>query len=357
MASPLVSIVTVNWNDLKHLKGYFKSLSEQKYDNIEIIISDNGSTDGSIEFIKENYPKTILIENGSNIGPSLARNQALERVNGKYVQFLDNDVEVDPNFLVDAIKRFEEDPTIGGAQNRLMVLGSDNVIDYIIGYYNSTGFFQYVGVRDQYTTEKYGTEIEVFTCKSAGMIVRKDILDKIGGYDKDMFIYVEDTDLMWRVWLAGSRIVYLPNSVVNHASGSTATADRLVKVDYLSFRNRILTLIKNLEGKNVAYVVPLHCLLVLGVSGLFFLKGNFANGWALWRAVGWNIQHWNESWQKHRYIQRHIRTVSDESIFKRVGKPFNLSFYLYWTKSYLTRWKDFGWTADRESRERPVTER
>src|SRR3990167_623395 len=341
MATHLVSIVTVNWNDLKHLEGYFKSLHAQKYLNFEIIISDNGSTDGSIEFIKKNYPKTILIENGANIGPSLARNKAIEKAKGKYIQFLDNDVEVDPNFLTESVKRFEEDPTIGAIQNRLMVLGSDNVIDYIIGYYNFTGFFQYEGVREKFS-EKYSREKEIFSAKSAGMILTKEALDKIGGYDPDMFIYLEDTDLVWRVWLAGYRVIYLPTSIVYHASGSTATKDRLVKVDYLNFRNRLLTLLKNLDTKNVWLVVPLHILLVLGVSVLFLLTARVKSTWALFRAIGWNFQHLGETLKKRKYIQEKIRKVPDSEIFKKVGRPFNLGFYLYWTKSYLTRWKDFG---------------
>lgn len=347
----LVSIVTVNWNDLKHLKGYFKSIYNQNYSNFEIIISDNGSVDGSLEFIKKEYPKTVLIENGENIGPSEARNRAIKYVKGKYVQFLDNDVEVDKNFLVKSIKRFEEDKTIGAIQNRLMVMGTDK-IDFITSYFTVTGFFQYEGVREKFS-EKYNQEKEIFSCKSAGMVVTKEALDKTALYDPDMFIYVEDTDLIWQVWLAGYRVIYLPSSVVNHASGSTATKDRLIKVDYLSFRNRILTLIKHLETKNLLYILPFHLILVVGVSIMFLLSGRPQSTWALLRAIGWNFQHWGKTMKKRKIVQTKVRKVSDASIFAKVKKPFDLGFYFYWTKNYLTRWKDFGWSADRPSREIP----
>lgn len=196
---PLVSVVIVNYNGRGFLRACVESVLNCDYPDFEVIVVDNGSNDGSCEFV-ENISRSNsnvkLIRNKNNLGPSAARNQGIEIAEGKYIAFLDNDTRVDPLWLKTAIIFFQSDPKIGACQCKLLLDSSDSVIDCVGEYLGQNGFLVQVVISgEEKDIGQYDHIGEIFAAKSAGMIARKSVLDKIGGFDEDYFIYVEESDV------------------------------------------------------------------------------------------------------------------------------------------------------------------
>jgi len=140
---PLVSIIIVNFNDKRHLYRCLSSILKSEYPSFEIIVVDNGSTDGSVELVKKlfgNNPRIKLIQNERNLGPAAGRNIGAEVAKGRYLAFLDNDTEVNPKWLKEAVKVMESDLTIGAAQCKLLLMGHRNRFDYAGDYLSPYGF-------------------------------------------------------------------------------------------------------------------------------------------------------------------------------------------------------------------------
>ena len=201
----LVSVVVVNYNGEIYLKRCVESILKNNYSDYEIIVVDNASADGSIVMFKENFggfDKLRIISLDKNYGPAKARNEGVKLAKGEIIGFLDNDTEVDPYWISNALKYFENDSKIGALQCKLLLLNDKNKIDYAGEYLGSLGFLVHVARYGEEDKGQYDEVKELLAAKSAGMFIRKDVFEKIGGFDDDYFIFVEETDLGWRAWLA-----------------------------------------------------------------------------------------------------------------------------------------------------------
>ncbi|MGC9203262.1 MAG: glycosyltransferase family 2 protein, partial [Thermoproteota archaeon] len=209
MVSPMVSVIIINYNGKNYLKNCLEHVLASDYDSFEIIVVDNGSKDGSSELVEQIANRTdrkiILLTNPTNIGLGKAQNQATKLASGKIFAFLDNDTKPDSKWLREAVKLFEN-PRIGAVQCKLLLDGKDGVIDSI-GSYLGVGFLVHrvppSRVKD---TSQFSNVDEIFSTKGAAMLVRKKVFEEIGGFDPDYFLYEEEMDLCWRIWLAGYKI-------------------------------------------------------------------------------------------------------------------------------------------------------
>jgi hypothetical protein len=331
---PLVSIVIVNYNGKEFLRECIDSVLHSLYPNFEIIVVDNGSKDGSQNFIQSLPKKFSVIKfifNEINVGPAKARNQALEIAKGKYVAFIDNDTRVDPNWLINAIKVFESDLTIGACQCKLILEGTNNIIDSVGEYLWQYGFLVHIVTPgEEKDIGKYDKIFEVFAAKSAGMIARKDVLDKTGYFDEDYFIYMEESDLCWRIWLQGYRVVLIPNSIVYHKFGTSSVILR-EKINYLTkfhgTKNHILTLIKNLELKNLFKILPIHVLLWIGISFFFLFRRRQNEAKWILDGILWNIRNYKKVKEKRERVQK-SRIVSDQEILPIIMKKKNFKYFI-----------------------------
>lgn len=325
----LVSIIIVNWNGKKFLKKCFSSLEKINYPNYEIILVDNGSTDGSVEYIKKNFPQVKIIQNKENLGFAEANNIGYQQAKGKYILLLNNDTEVTPDFLNRLVTVLKSDEKIGVVQPKILLSSQPSKIETVGSYLTSTGFLYHFGWEKDAKKPKYNLRQEIFSARGACMLIKKEVVEKVGLFDKDFFAYFEETDFCWRTWLAGYKIIYVPNSVICHKGGGTASRISLPFIDYHSFKNRICTLIKNLELKNLLKILPLHLLLCLGISFFFFLKGELKHGFAILRGIGWNIKNLRKNWQKRRIVQRQIRKIPDKELLPKIKRKVRPPYYYY----------------------------
>ena len=234
---PLVSIIIVNYNGKSYLEQCFKSLEKINYENYEIILVDNNSTDDSIQFIKRNYPSTIIIKLDKNYGFAYPNNVGAKNARGKYILFLNNDTKVTSNFITELVNALENHSDVAICQS--MLLKPDGEVD------SSGDFVDSIGVAFS-SKEKVDKIKEILSAKGAAMMVRKDIFEKLGGFDEKFHVSFEDVDLGWRAWISGYKVVIVPTSLVFHVGGQTIK-EMKEEISFHGFKNQIAMKITNFE--------------------------------------------------------------------------------------------------------------
>ena len=258
MSSPKVSIIIVNYNGKELLQKCLDSLLKVNYDNFEIILVDNNSTDGTVEFITKNYPSLIIIKLDSNKGFAEPNNVAAKISKGKYLLFLNNDTVVTPNFISEMVKVMETDKKIAVCQS--LLLKPDGSVD------SSGDFIDHLGV--VYNSKTKIDEIrEVSSARGASMLVRSDIFEKLDGFDQKFFITFEDVDLCWRSWILGYRVLIIPTSIVYHEGGITIKKIKS-EIAFHGFKNQLAMKITNFEP----ILAMRNMMLFFGIYGIRELK-------------------------------------------------------------------------------------
>lgn len=342
MNRKLVSIIIVNWNGKKYLEKCLSSLRAQNYKKVETILVDNGSADDSVSWVREKFPEVKIIENDKNLGFAQANNIGYESSKGAYVLFLNNDTEVKKDFLIELVKVLEENKEIGGAQGKIFLMGQPNRLDSVGAFLTPTGFLYHFGVRKK-DSPKYSKRIYIHTAKGACMMFKRKVLEKVKVegeiFDQRYFAYFEESDLCHRVWLAGYKIVFVPNSVIYHEMGATSSKLRSSFIQYHSYKNRINSYIKNLGMRRLAQILPTHIILCELLSIYYLLKRDVGTNLSIQKAIFWNFVNIKNTLMKRRYVQRKIRKVNDQEIFPLIFKNVGLSYY-YHLFSGLSGYKD-----------------
>ena len=241
MQLPKVSIIIVNYNGKHHLEPCLKSLSKINYDNIEIIIVDNNSTDDSVSFISTNFPDLILIKLNKNKGFAEPNNIASKVATGDLLLFLNNDTIVTPSFISELVKSIQQNPNIGICQS--LLLKPDESID------SSGDFIDTLGV--VYNSKTQISEIrEISSARGASMMIKKNIFDQLEGFDEKFYFSFEDVDLSWRCWIAGYKVLVIPKSIVYHLGGQTYQKVKNIMA-FHGFKNQLSMKITNFELKFV----------------------------------------------------------------------------------------------------------
>ena len=238
---PLVSIIIVNYNGKSYLEQCFKSLEKINYENYEIILVDNNSTDDSIQFIKRNYPSTIIIKLDKNYGFAYPNNVGAKNARGKYILFLNNDTKVTSNFITELVNALENHLDVAICQS--MLLKPDGEVD------SSGDFVDSIGVAFS-SKEKVDKIKEILSAKGAAMMVRKTVFEKLGGFDEKFVLSFEDVDLGWRTWILGYKVLVIPDSIVYHIGGQTAKKMK-TELSFHGLKNQLAMKITNFENFNM----------------------------------------------------------------------------------------------------------
>jgi len=275
------AIVILNWNGLVYLKMFLGTVIKHSLDSDTIVcVADNGSTDGSVEWITESFQDVKLVRLDKNHGFAGGYNFAIKQLDAKYFLLLNSDIEVTRGWLQPLVSFMDSNPDVASCQPK------------ILSYYHKD-YFEHAGAAgcfiDKYgypfcrgrilnniekDTQQYDTQIDVFWSSGACMIVRAEAWEKCGGFDAGFFAHMEEIDLCWRFNKAGYRVSYIPGSVVYHVGGGTLPYDSPFKV-YLNFRNSLFLLYKNLPDNKFRTVILKRKLLDGLAAVMFLLKGNF----------------------------------------------------------------------------------
>ena len=336
-----LSIIIPTCNAKKYLIPTIKSILNSHTKNYEIIVVDNGSTDTSIKAVKNLKPtrshlvgKIKIVALDKNFGPAKARNEGVKIAKGRYLAFLDSDTKVHPDWANQALKCFDN-KKIAAIQCKLLFLKDKKRIDYVGEYLTPTGFLLPVAPHGTIDKGQFDDTDKILAAKSAGMFIRRDVFRKIDGFDEDYFIFVEETDLGWRTWLAGYQIVLCPNSIVYHHFSATKDIfnprfnNHLVR--FHGTKNYILTLYKNLSLPNLIRILPLHIFLWTGLSLYLLLTGKFDSGINIFKAILWHLPNLPKNTLKRINVQKQRKTT-DQVLFHKYQLLKEKSVFSYITK-------------------------
>lgn len=268
-----VSIVTVNWNGKDHLVHLLPSLAALACR--EIILVDNGSTDGSQEWVREKHPQVKILQNDVNRGFAQPNNLGVRRASGRCVAFINNDMRADRHWIDAALWRLSGDtPCV-----------ASRILDWEGGQIDFNGSsLQYLGFALQRDIGKLVDEVScdeqiLFPCGGA-MLIDREIFLELGGFDEDYFAIYEDVDLGWRLWISGYQVGFAPDSVVYHRGHGTFQAHANEKMRYLMHRNAMLTILKNYEEETFRKILPLA--VVMAIKRAILLSGVEKEHFYLW---------------------------------------------------------------------------
>jgi GT2 family glycosyltransferase len=242
LKAPLVSVVIVNWNG-KHLLGEcLDSLLAQSFKDFEIIVVDNGSQDGSVEYVREYYPAASLIGLPQNTGFAGGNNAGIRTARGRYVALLNNDTRTDPDWLASLVREAEANPPEGMWASKILSLNDPDTIDNVGLLIYRDGLARGKG-RLERDRGQYDTKQEALFPSGCAALYRRRMLDEIGLFDEDFFAYADDVDLGLRARLAGWGCTYVPAAKVYHHYSSSSSTYSPLKA-YLVERNRVWVLLK-----------------------------------------------------------------------------------------------------------------
>lgn len=285
-----VAVVILNYNGKKFLEEFLPNvIANTNAELADIVVADNASTDGSVEFMCERFPEIRLIDNGSNGGFATGYNLALRQIEAEYFVLLNSDIEVTPNWIEPVVELMDSDSQIAACQPKILSYYEKDKFEYAGasgGFIDRYGYPFCRGRVFQNLEEdkgQYDDVCEVFWATGACMFVRADLYLKHGGLDDSFFAHMEEIDFCWRMKNLGYKIYCCPQSKVYHIGGGTLPKSSARKT-YLNFRNNLSLLYKNLPRKRVFVVIAYRILLDWVAAVKFLFEGSLADFWAVTRA-------------------------------------------------------------------------
>ena len=289
---PRVSIITINYNQVKVTCELLDSLRKLTYDNVEIIVIDNFSAEDPTTIITRHYPEVKFIRSEKNLGFAGGNNLGIKAATGKYLFFLNNDTEADPGFLEPLVKLFESNPSAGAASSKILYHNSDNIIQYagstcinpLTGRNKRVGFME--KDRGQHDTLRR-TDL----AHGAAMMVPRSVIEKAGMMPEFFFLYYEEVDWCESIKRAGYDIYFVPDSKVYHKESMSVGKKSTLKTYYMT-RNRVLFMRRNSSGfKKLAWIIFFLLFSLPKNVMTHLIYREVDHGKAFWKGLFWNLTH------------------------------------------------------------------
>ena len=271
------------------MRRFLPSVVENTPAHVGVVVVDNGSTDGSLAWLKGTYPQIETIEFTENHGFTVGYNLALERVEADYFLLMNSDVEVGSGWVEPLVAVLDRQADVAAVSPKLLSCNDKRCFEYAGA---SGGFIDWLGYpfcRGRVLSSieqdcgQYDTERDVFWTSGACMLVRSEVFRRLGGFDSKFFAHMEEIDLCWRMHLAGYRTVVEPHSAVYHLGGGTLPNNTSHKL-YLNYRNNLAMLYKNAPGRLRHITLFVRMFLDAGSALIYFLTGHFDFGRTVFRA-------------------------------------------------------------------------
>lgn len=326
---PLISVIILNYSGRSFIENCIKTVLNSDYPLFETILVDNGSKDDSVELVKKKFGKDNhlrIIRNHDNFGVAKGFNIGLSSSKGDIIVFLNNDTEVEPNWLRELEKLFTSHEDVGAAQclllqisDRRSVQGTGVLLEPLTGW-----------PVPRPTVRPRSDELCDIIAGSAAFAIRRNVINEVGTFDQDYFTNFEDVDLCLRIFMYGYRVVLASNSIVYHydysmhirphVHSSAYFKEQRVVREFHSVKNLISTLLKNCEIKNIIKYLP-TTLVFTFTRGLYFAtkQRDAIVLLATIRGFIWPLTNIKKILKKRHFVQSLIRKVSDKQVIERVG--------------------------------------
>ncbi len=342
------SVIILNWNGEKMLRQFLPSVvqwTKQTEHNsledatIEIVVADNGSTDGSLQLLREGFSTVRIVAFDENYGFAEGYNKAIAQVDSEYIVLLNSDVEVTENWLAPILTYLDTHQDVVAVQPKILKWTKDkeyqskdsslqtNQVDVFEHAGAAGGLIDIFGypycrgrLMDSVEVDRgqYNTTMDVFWTSGACMVIRREAYLQVGGLDASFFAHQEEIDLCWRLNARGYRLVCLPQSFVYHLGGGSLAYTNPRKT-FLNFRNNLLMLYKNLPAKILVWLFPIRFAMDYAAALVFLLKGETNNFVAVVKArcAFWQMRKQLQAQRKenlHKTITPHPQTIIHRSI-------------------------------------------
>jgi GT2 family glycosyltransferase len=297
---PSVSIIILNYNCKKLLFACLRSIMNMHYTNFQVVLVDNNSTDGSAEFILKSFndKRLKIIKLNENYGFSVGNNIGVSYTNSDYIVFLNPDTKVDPDCLTYMMSSLECDSSIGVAQPKLIQM-TNNLIDSTGGFIDKYGFVYSRGLNEQ-DYGQYDKDRLIFYAKGAALAIRRDLWNKLGGFDPIFFTYYEETDLCWRAQEHGYKVAYIPEAIVYHVGGASL-AKAQYRLKYNEAKGRLILLLKHYSIKEIIRYVPITLFLHLLNVFRQLSRNNGMAAKAIILGTLWGFLNFRQIWKSNNY--------------------------------------------------------
>lgn len=289
---PLVSIITINYNQLRLTCELLKSLRKLTYPAVEVIVVDNNSAENPTETLAARFPEVKLIVSKENLGFAGGNNLGIQASKGEYLLFLNNDTEVDGGALEPLVELFETDPQAGAASSKILYWNSNETIQYAGSSRIDpfTGRSKRVGYMEK-DNGQYKSVRETELAHGAAMMVPRRVIDKVGMMPEFFFLYYEEVDWCESIKRAGYKIFFVPQSKVYHKESMSIGKGSTLKTYYMT-RNRLLYMRRNTAGLMKLSWILFFVFVSLPKNALMFtIRRDIQHARAFWKGLIWNVTH------------------------------------------------------------------
>ncbi len=344
--NPFVSIIIVHYGEIRYLKECIESIiTNTLYPKWEIIIINNGDSLNikELNFVLMRENKDINILNTSqNLGYAGSINLGSKFAKGSILAILNNDVKVGKSWLFPLVECLKQKENIAGCQGKILSLKKENKFDYAgaAGGYIDIYGYPFCRGRIFETIEddkgQYDNETEVFWICGVCMAIKKIVLEKVGVFDEEFFMYGEEIDWCWRTQLLGYKFMFVPDSLIYHVGSANTQRWHFYKKIYYLHRNHLIILIKNYTMQKLLFILPIRFMLEFLAMWYYLFQKKF---WAcvyVAKAINWVIINYLSIYKKRGKIQKR-RTVSDRKIMKKMFQHSLVLFYYIRRKKYFPK--------------------
>jgi GT2 family glycosyltransferase len=294
LAAPSASVIIVNTDELHHLRRCLPSVMRQSHQDYEVLVVDNASTDGSVQWLRKEFPQVRVVQNDTNLGYTGANNVGFNQARGSYLAVLN------------PLLPLQDDRSIGLTTSKVMFMGEPDKINTCGNMVTFAGMAFCLGMGQP--SAQFQQSREVASVSGAAFAIRRDVLEEIGDFEERFFIYLEDTDLSWRARVAGYRCLFVSTSIAYHDYAMRFSPAKYFREEC----NRHFMLLKNLEGQSLLVLWPS---LLVGEAmawgyafygGIHYLKAKL-------RSYKWIVKNVQEIRSARAGVQS-LRRVPDRSI-------------------------------------------
>lgn len=298
---PLVSVITINYNQSGVTIEFLNSLKNCTYPNLEIWVVDNASPTDNPEIIKEKFPLIHFIKSKKNLGFAGGNNLAVREAKGKYMLFINNDTEVEPGFLEPMVELLEKNPEIGMVSPRIQYFHSENILQFAgftpIHPITTRSFAIGFGEKD---TGQYNMTCETGSIFGAAMLVPRTVIEKVGLMAEVFFLYYEEHDWAAHILRAGYKVYFQGKSLVLHKESISTVKNSPFQIYYMT-RGRVLYARRNTTGfLKLLSLLYIYLITIPKITLEYLLMGRPDLMRAFWRAMYWNILHHKEVYKTEK---------------------------------------------------------
>ena len=331
--APQISVIIVNWNGKQFLDTCLSSLRSQTFSDCETILVDNGSEDGSVDFVRQQFPEVRVISLNRNVGFAAANNVGFDYAEGPLIVLLNNDTKVHPDCLQQIYQGSRDFPKAASFACKMLYFDEPQRIENCGFDVSLSGATVDLGRGDLDGTQ-WAQSRQVFGACGGAAAYRRTMLQEIGLFDPDFFLIYEDVDLAFRAQLNGFTCMYLPEAVVYHRYRASIGVSSPLQV-FFSQRNTELVYLKNMPLPMLLKSLPQRIMYEVGAA-IYFTKSG--SGRAFLRAKAHALRLLPTTWRKRQQIQR-SRTASTAdlvSLMKRTSLAAKLEKFLLLWRSHAT---------------------